>query len=178
LQTPGTVRSWLSLPTALALSLAALLRAVGAGNHTDGLIASLRLVGALTAAGVGAVLLAAGRRPVVQATALTLLTGALLGPADQPWYLLWGGILLAAAPLSKRTVTWLAATSIGLCVYTLTAMALGTVGRTGQLILTATCLATGILLLVRRNIHSRSRRSSGQTRTSTPALEDADPRTC
>ncbi|MDQ1651286.1 MAG: alpha,6-mannosyltransferase [Cryptosporangiaceae bacterium] len=161
LQTPGTVRSWLSLPTALALSFGSLLRVAGAGNHTDGLISALRLVGAMTAAGVGAVLLVARRKPVLEATALTLLACAVLGPADQPWYLLWGGVLLAAAPLSGRNVKRLAAISIGLCAYTLTSMAPTAMGRTGQTILIVACVATGVGLFVWR-----------RTRTGAPASED------
>jgi alpha-1,6-mannosyltransferase len=106
LDTPGTVRTWLSLPTAAGMVL-------GYGYHTDGLITTCRLIGGLVAAGlIAAMLLRPGRISPVRTVAISLLAVVALGPVVHPWYLLWGPIILAAAHISRFEQAALAWTSV------------------------------------------------------------------
>ena len=100
LSTPGSIRTWLSPPTALGMALGRLLDQVGLGT-VDGAITFFRaaamIVGALI--GLGLVLRPEGRSPV-RGAALALLAIVALGPVVQPWYLLWALPLLAATGLT------------------------------------------------------------------------------
>jgi hypothetical protein len=100
LSTPGTVRTWLSPPTALGMALGALLDLVGLGT-VDGAISAFRAVAMVTGAAIGLflVLRPEGRSPV-RGAALGLLAIVALGPVVQPWYLLWALPLLAATGLT------------------------------------------------------------------------------
>jgi hypothetical protein len=72
----------------------------GAGDHMDGAIAAWRGAGGLVAAVVCAVLLLRSRRiGPVPALGMGLIAVVALGPVVQPWYLLWGFVLLAASSL-------------------------------------------------------------------------------
>jgi hypothetical protein len=133
LQTPGEIRGWLSLPTAAGMTLGRVLDLAAAGHHTDELIRSLRLVGAAVAAGIGALILfTAQPRRMVSAVGITLLCFAVLAPADQPWYPLWGGVLLAATALTVPWTRGLEIASLALCAYSLADMARAPLGQAGQ----------------------------------------------
>jgi hypothetical protein len=145
LQTPGEVRGWLSLPTAAGMTIGQVLDLAGAGHHTDELIRSLRVVGAAVAAGIGTVLLLAAQpRRMVYAVGITLLCFAVLAPADQPWYPLWGGVLLAAAALTVRWTRGLEMASLALCGYSLADMARVPLGEAGQVGMVLLLVAAGV----------------------------------
>lgn len=105
LDVPGTLRTWLSLPTAAG---AAAQWALGSSGYDDLAAAApqtLRVIGMLAALAVLAVLaLRAPRRHAVSAAGLALLAVVLLGPVVHPWYLLWALPFLAAGRPSRRTV--------------------------------------------------------------------------
>lgn len=91
----------------------------GLGTALPGGEATLEVTlaaGLLVAALVGAVLwLRALRSGVVLSLGLVLLTASLLLPVVQPWYLLWGVGVLAAA-VGARAATALAVASLVLCL--------------------------------------------------------------
>jgi hypothetical protein len=146
LRTPGEVRSWLSVPTAAGVAVGWVLDLVGAGDHTDELIRVSRLVGATVAAVVGAsLLLWASPRRMVQAAGITLLALAVLAPADQPWYPLWGGVLLAATRLSRRGRRLLVAGSLVLCGNSLSDLARVPLGLAGQLAVVAVLVVVAVV---------------------------------
>lgn len=98
LQTPGQVRNWLSITTTMGQLTGLLGRWFGAGDHIDGAIAAWRGAGGLVAAVICLVLLVRSTRiGPVTALGTALISVVALGPVVQPWYLLWGFVLLAAA---------------------------------------------------------------------------------
>ena len=101
LGTPGSVRTWLSPPTALGMLVGGLLEIVGLVGSTDGAVTLFRAIGMLAGAtfGLYLVLRPEGRSPV-RGAALGLLAIVVLGPVLQPWYLLWALPLLAATGLT------------------------------------------------------------------------------
>ncbi|NNG34288.1 polyprenol phosphomannose-dependent alpha 1,6 mannosyltransferase MptB [Nakamurella aerolata] len=110
---PGTVRSFLSISTSLAVGAGALGRVLGLGDHTDAAVAVLQpagtAVGGLLAVGFvwlawrGVPWINEGRRvPPILALGLALSCFVLLGPVIQPWYLLWAVLPLAAATGDRR----------------------------------------------------------------------------
>lgn len=103
LSTPGTIRTWLSPPTALGMIAGGFVRGVGLGDHMDLFVQLFRGLATLAAVLILAylVLRPAGRSGV-RGAGLALLTVVALGPVVQPWYLLWSLPLLAAAGLSAR----------------------------------------------------------------------------
>jgi alpha-1,6-mannosyltransferase len=106
LDTPGTVRTWLSLPTSVGRLLAQLGLSLGYADHTDGLITTCRLIGGIVAVAlVAAMLLRPGRISPVRTVAFGLLAIVALGPVVHPWYLLWGPIILAAAHITRRELS-------------------------------------------------------------------------
>ncbi len=106
LAVPASLRSLLSPPTLLGTALEGLLRISGVPDswvtaavprvQTLGLLVGLVVI-ALIAWRVGP------RRPVF-ASASILLVLCASGPVVHPWYLLWGGVLLAACRIGERTV--------------------------------------------------------------------------
>ncbi len=100
LSTPGSVRTWLSPPTALGMSLGSALDWIGVGT-VDGAVTFFRGIALLAGAAIGLylVLRPEGRSPV-RGAALALLAIVALGPVVQPWYLLWALPLLAATGLT------------------------------------------------------------------------------
>ena len=92
------------------------LRAVGL-VQTPGPVLRLVLAGGLVAAGVTAVVLLsrASRLGPLRALGLTLVSVVALAPVVQPWYLLWGLVLLAAVG-GERVPHVLAALSVALCL--------------------------------------------------------------
>jgi hypothetical protein len=102
LQTPGQVRNWLSVTTTMGQFTGLLESWFGAGDHMDGAIAAWRGAGGLVAAVVCAGLLLRSRRiGPVPALGMGLIAVVALGPVVQPWYLLWGFVLLAASSLDQ-----------------------------------------------------------------------------
>lgn len=117
LSTPGSIRTWLSPPTALGMVVGNLLQSIGLGNHTDGAVALFRGIATLAAVAILAYLVLRPKgRSAVRGAGLALLTVVALGPVVQPWYLLWSLPILAAAGMSAR---WLHVTLLLTAVLTL-----------------------------------------------------------
>lgn len=103
LSAPGTVTTWLSPPSAIAMLVGMAGEQLGLGDHTDGALLVVRTICLVIAAGTAAwlCLRPVGRSPV-RGAALALLAVILLGPTFQSWYLLWVLPLAAASGLSAR----------------------------------------------------------------------------
>jgi hypothetical protein len=97
LNTPGTVRNWLSGTTLLGELVGLLTSAVGLGDQTDEAISVFRSAGGLAALVICLLLLARiDRYGLVGSLGLGFVAVVALGPVVHPWYLLWGFVLLAA----------------------------------------------------------------------------------
>jgi alpha-1,6-mannosyltransferase len=117
LQTPGQVRNWLSATTTLGQFTGLLGNLLGAGDHVDGAIAAWRGFGGLVAVLVCAALLWRSRRiGPVAALGMGLITVVALGPVVQPWYLLWGFVVLAAASADQGVRSLVTGGSAGLAL--------------------------------------------------------------
>jgi alpha-1,6-mannosyltransferase len=112
LATPGTVRSWAAPATGLGMALTSLAHAVGLSVAQASVLSVTRLLGLLVAVGFSAYFLwHAEQRGWVRSLGLSLLLFVVLGPVVQPWYLVWGIVVLAAA-YQGREHFWLLALSI------------------------------------------------------------------
>ncbi len=117
LSTPGTIRTWLSPPTAMGMIVSGLLRGIGLGDHMDLAVAVFRGIATVVAVVVLAWLVLKPRgRSALRGAGLALLTVVVLGPVVQPWYLLWSLPLLVAAGMAAR---WLHVTLLLTAVLTL-----------------------------------------------------------
>lgn len=105
--TPASVKTWLSPPTAVGMALGAVVD-VGGFNATDTLISAFRVLATIAAlAFIAYLCLRPGTRNPVRAAGLAFLALVVLGPAVQPWYLLWCLPLLAATALTKIETKWM-----------------------------------------------------------------------
>jgi alpha-1,6-mannosyltransferase len=99
LGTANVVRSWMSLPTLLALGTGQVGILLGLGDHTTAVLALTRGIGVLLIAVVVTWLLLAvlqGRLHAVGGLGVAMGATVLLFPVVQPWYVLWAIIPLAA----------------------------------------------------------------------------------
>ena len=113
--TPARVRTALSPTTDLGLAAGRAVRDLGLPVPAASVLTAVRWGGMALAVALGVALFAGRlRRPAATGIGLTLLVTVALGPAVQPWYLLWGLVPLAAAcPERLRPVlVWVSA---GLC---------------------------------------------------------------
>jgi len=93
---PGKIVSWLDPATALGLAVAHAASALGVGWHTAGLVEISRGVGLGLAAALSVLLLLRSKRQgEVEALGWSLLLFAVLGPVVEPWYEVWGCVVLA-----------------------------------------------------------------------------------
>lgn len=120
LNTPGTVRNWLSVSTLLGEAVGGLAYVFGVGADThvmDNAIAVSRGVGGLIAVVIVLLLLVRmERRGFIASLGLGLVAVVALSPVVQPWYLLWGFVLLAAGTPALRTRTAVITASAALAV--------------------------------------------------------------
>jgi alpha-1,6-mannosyltransferase len=119
LNTPGTVRNWLSATTLLGEAVGALAHVFGAGGTStmDTAIAVFRGAGGVAAMVVVLLLLARmERRGFIASLGLGFVAVVTLSPVVQPWYLLWGFILIAAGTSNLRTRTAVITASAALAV--------------------------------------------------------------
>jgi len=110
---PGQVRNYLAPSTSLGSLLEIALRLAGQQAGADLALPVTRAVALLGCALVLAwlVLRRAPRQPVT-ALVLMLLAIVVCAPTVQPWYLLWGGVLLGLTTMGRvslRAATWLTA---------------------------------------------------------------------
>ena len=113
------VVNWLSLPTAVALLVALAAHGRTGATHLDATMEHIRTGGLVLAGLVGVALWAWSVYPRVRAQAVvvgalitTLAALVVLGPAVQPWYLVWLLPLLAA----RRPTRWSPGVVIGLSI--------------------------------------------------------------
>lgn len=99
LGTANVVRSWMSLPTLLALGTGQVGILLGLGDHTTAVLGLTRAIGVIIIAILVTWLLLSvlrGRLHPVGGLGVALGLTVLLFPVVQPWYLLWAIIPLAA----------------------------------------------------------------------------------
>ncbi len=99
LGTANVVRSWMSLPTLLALGTGQVGILLGLGDHTTAILGLTRAIGVIIIAILVTWLLLAvlrGRLHPVGGLGVALGLTVLLFPVVQPWYVLWAVIPLAA----------------------------------------------------------------------------------
>jgi alpha-1,6-mannosyltransferase len=99
LGTANVVRSWMSLPTLLALGTGQVGILLGLGDHTTAVLGLTRAIGVTIIAIIVTWLLLAvlrGRLHPVGGLGVALGMTVLLFPVVQPWYVLWAVIPLAA----------------------------------------------------------------------------------
>jgi hypothetical protein len=113
LGTPSRIRSLLSPMTATGTLLARAIAIVAPGTDASWTITAVRLVGIAAALAVlTSLFLLRGSYGSGRMLAVSLLAVVLLGPVVQPWYLLWGIMLLAGVGPGclLTTVIWVSVT--------------------------------------------------------------------
>lgn len=102
LTTPGSVRTWLSPPTALGMTIGLVGQLFGNYELDAVAVEIARLVGIATALAYCAwLLLNPARRSPARSAVLAFTAIIFLGPVVQPWYLLWALPLIAITGLRK-----------------------------------------------------------------------------
>jgi hypothetical protein len=115
------VRMWLSPTTAVGMTVARVSRLLGLGEHAAGEVGFVRRVGTAATFLVVAWLLATWRRrSVARNVGLSLVAIAVLAPTMQPWYLLWGLVVLAGAGLRAAELRAAVLVTTVLVLYTVT----------------------------------------------------------
>ncbi len=115
LNTPGTVRSFLSVSTSLGVGAGQAGLLLGLGDHTNAAIDVMQPLGTIAGALIALVIMWQcwrGRISPVLGLGIALGAFVLLSPVIQPWYLLWAALPLAAAtadPRYRKTTVWLTA---------------------------------------------------------------------
>ncbi|GAA3874401.1 polyprenol phosphomannose-dependent alpha 1,6 mannosyltransferase MptB [Saccharothrix violaceirubra] len=105
LNVAGTVKSWMSPPTAMGFLGGGLGLVFKLGNHTDAMITLMRVLTQAVSVVLGAWLLwnaFRGRIKAVNGLGAGLGAVLVLGPVLQPWYVLWAALPLATGVLAKR----------------------------------------------------------------------------
>ncbi|PZS36790.1 MAG: DUF2029 domain-containing protein [Pseudonocardiales bacterium] len=148
--TVGLSRQWTSLSTGLGLVL---------GGSPGALAVTRGIAFAAMAVIAVAVWVRAARRggirPAVEGCGWVLLAVVALGPAVHPWYVTWPVAALAAAGISGRPRTAVAAASVGFCLLVLPdgynlARATEPVGLVIDVLVLAGLVALGVRRLRRR----------------------------
>ena len=105
LNVAGTVKSWMSPPTAMGFMGGGLGLLLGLGNHTESVIVLMRIVTQAVSVVIVATLLwkaFRGRIKAMNGLGAGLGAVLVLGPVLQPWYVLWAALPLATAVLARR----------------------------------------------------------------------------
>ncbi len=90
----------------------------------------------------------APRRPVM-ASSLALIGFCLCGPVIHPWYMLWGGMLLASTKMDRRTFRAAVYVSLFLCTYSMIDAAVSN-GLSALIVSTLALIAWSVQGLFRR----------------------------
>lgn len=118
LGTPGIVRSWISPVTSLGVATGWLVDVAGFGQHTDSILGVLRLIATAGVLAYAAkLLLKPGGKSPIRGCGEVLFLLAAFGPVIQPWYLLWGGVVLAAGGFARRELPIVVAATAALVVH-------------------------------------------------------------
>jgi len=105
LNVAGTVKSWMSPPTAVGFMAGGLGILLQLGNHTESTIALARILGQVVSVLIVGTLMwksFRGRIKAVNGLGAGLGAVLVLGPVLQPWYVLWAALPLATAVVAKR----------------------------------------------------------------------------
>ncbi|MET3803563.1 alpha-1,6-mannosyltransferase [Nakamurella sp. UYEF19] len=154
LSAPGSVRSFLSFSTSLAVGAGQIGLLLGLGDHTTGTIEVMQPLGTAVGGAVAVLIMwQCWQRRVEPIQGLGIALGAfvLLSPVIQPWYLLWAALPLAASTgLSRyrRATIWLTA------FFSVIIMPNGAtipVFTIVQAVLVAAFVVGGVLLALRRS---------------------------
>jgi alpha-1,6-mannosyltransferase len=150
LNTPGTVRNWLSGSTLLGEVFGVTARQFAVGDDRlvmDQAIAVCRGVAGVIAIVIVLVLLARmDRRGFIASLGLGFVAVVALSPVVQPWYLLWGFILVAAGTTNLRTRTIVTAVSAALAVVVMPKGGTVDVSAIIQAVLCAAAVAGAVVL--------------------------------
>jgi hypothetical protein len=110
---PSKVNSWMDPATGLGGALARIVNGVGLGQHSSAIVADMRGLGLVIAAGVALRMLlrSDGGESSLWGIGVSLLAIVALGPSVQPWYFVWGIVLLAPIVEGRARVMimWLSA---------------------------------------------------------------------
>jgi alpha-1,6-mannosyltransferase len=107
LSAPGTVKTWLSPPTALGMIVGGILQFMGLAEDNEGAVTFFRVIGIVASLAIVAYLcLRPQGRSAVRGAALAFGAVVVLGPVIQPWYLLWILPLFAVTGLSATQLRW------------------------------------------------------------------------
>jgi hypothetical protein len=121
LGTPGVVRSWISPVTSVSVASGWLISAAGFGDYTEVILAVLRGIATLAVLAYAAkLLLKPSKQNAIRSAGLVLLLLAVFGPVIQPWYLLWGLLIMAAAGFTRKELPYVVAATAGLVIHGLT----------------------------------------------------------
>jgi Glycosyltransferase family 87 len=108
----GTVRSWAAPATGIGLSVTKLANGLGLRWSEDAVLTVTRSVGLAVAVGSSMWLLwHSTKRGWLRSLGVALVLFVMLGPVVQPWYLVWGLLVLAAC-YEGREHFWLLVLSI------------------------------------------------------------------
>ncbi len=105
LNTPGLVRSFLSLTTVIGVVTGTIGTLLGLGDHTDGVLSVLNPVGTAAGAAMAVFILwRSWRHQLDPILGLGIAIGlfVIMSPVVQPWYLLWAAVPLAASTADPR----------------------------------------------------------------------------
>ena len=114
LGTPGKVRNLLSVTTGLGMLIGQIGEWIGLSGSSSWAVGPVRALGLAAAAAILVVTFVRSERwGLARALGIGLLAVVVLGPVVQPWYLMWGITMLAAAGTSRWTpvLVWLSAGS-------------------------------------------------------------------
>jgi alpha-1,6-mannosyltransferase len=161
LGTANAVRSWMSLPTLLALATGQIGILLGLGDHTTAVLGLTRAIGVgLIAIIVTWLLLSVlrGRLHPVGGLGVALGITVLLFPVVQPWYLLWAIIPLAAWATRPAFRTTTIVITLLVCVFGPTAK--GDRFTVFQIVMAMTASALIVAVLAAITYHRISRQIS------------------
>ncbi len=154
LSAPGSVQSYLSISTTLAVGAGQIGLLLGLGDHTNGTIEVMQPLGTAVGAALAVfVMWRCWQRHLEPIQGLGVALGAfvLLSPVIQPWYLLWAALPLAASTSFsgyRRATVWLTA------IFAVIIMPNGAtipVFTIVQAVVVAAIVVCGVLLLLRRS---------------------------
>jgi uncharacterized membrane protein len=98
-----------------------LISAAGFGDYTEVILAVLRGIATLAVLAYAAkLLLKPSKQNAIRSAGLVLLLLAVFGPVIQPWYLLWGLLIMAAAGFTRKELPYVVAATAGLVIHGLT----------------------------------------------------------
>lgn len=150
LNTPGTVRNWLSVSTLIGEAFGFVFQTFGVGDDRSVMDQSIKVsrgIGGLIAIVLVLLLLARmERRGFVASLGLGLVAVVALSPVVQPWYLLWGFVLIAAGTSNLRTRTIVTAVSAALAVVVMPKGGTVDVSAIIQAVLCAAAVAGAVVL--------------------------------